>query len=62
MDVVRCKFLPHSQVGTVLAEGSPDVAFAFLALPWTAVTFPGIFGIDQTTSSSSMGMKVALRK
>lgn len=35
----------------VLAEGSCDVVFAFLAL-----------NIDQTTSSPHMGMKVALRK
>ena len=62
MDVAGCRFLTHSRAGAVIAEGSCDVVFAFLTLPWTAVTFPGTFGIDQTTSSLHIGMKVALKK
>lgn len=46
MDVVGCRLLTHSRAGAITAEGSCDVAFAFLTLPWRAVTFPGIFGID----------------
>lgn len=45
MDMAGCRFLTHHRLDTVTTEGRCDVVLAFLAVLWTAVTFPGIFGI-----------------
>lgn len=40
-------------MGTVTAEGRYDVVLAFLAVPWAAVTFPGIFDIGGNNFQST---------
>lgn len=61
-DVVGSRFLTHPGVGTVTAEGSCDGVLAFLALPWTAVTFPGIFGIGSNNLQSTHGHEGVTQK
>lgn len=55
--MVASRLLPHPGAGTVTAEGSRDVALAFLALPWTAVTCPGISSIASNNSQSTRGQE-----